>query len=157
MNKANWIPISSKYPGNHGIQDTTAHRSWTRSRHRRQKAPQMDVINSLDMGIPITLMAEAVYAAAFPLKDERVKAARKLKGPRPALTSIAGNAEKKKVFINDIMSALYASKIVSYAQVHAHARRRQGIRLEPEHGASPSCGAAAASSAPAPRKIKKLR
>src|SRR5450432_2764574 len=75
------------------------------------------VINSLDMGIPITLMAEAVYARCVSaLKDERVKAARKLKGPRPALTSIAAHPEKKKAFINDIMSALYASKIVSYAQ-----------------------------------------
>jgi len=75
------------------------------------------VINSLDMGIPITLMAEAVYARCVSaLKEERVKAARKLKGPRPALTSIAANPEKKKAFIADIMSALYASKIISYAQ-----------------------------------------
>jgi 6-phosphogluconate dehydrogenase len=62
-------------------------------------------------------MAEAVYSRCVSaLKDERVKAARKLKGPRPALTSIAANPEKKKAFIADIMSALYASKIVSYAQ-----------------------------------------
>ena len=75
------------------------------------------VINSQDLGIPITLMAEAVYSRCVSaLKDERVKAARKLKGPRPALTSIAANPEKKKAFIADIMSALYASKIVSYAQ-----------------------------------------
>ncbi len=75
------------------------------------------VINSQDLGIPITLMAEAVYSRCVSaLKDERVKAARKLKGPRPALTSIAANAEKKKAFIADIMSALYASKIISYAQ-----------------------------------------
>ena len=75
------------------------------------------VINSQDLGIPITLMAEAVYARCVSaLKDERVKAARKLKGPRPTLTSIAANPEKKKAFIGDIMSALYASKIVSYAQ-----------------------------------------
>jgi 6-phosphogluconate dehydrogenase len=75
------------------------------------------VINSQDLGIPITLMAEAVYSRCVSaLKDERVKAARKLKGPRPALTAIAGNAEKKKAFINDIRDALYASKIVSYAQ-----------------------------------------
>ena len=67
--------------------------------------------------IPITLMAEAVYSRCVSaLKDERVKAARKLKGPRPALTSIASNPERKKAFIADIMSALYASKIVSYAQ-----------------------------------------
>jgi 6-phosphogluconate dehydrogenase len=75
------------------------------------------VIDSQELGIPITLMAEAVYSRCVSaLKDERVKAARKLKGPRPALTSIAANPEKKKAFINDIMSALYASKIVSYAQ-----------------------------------------
>ncbi|HEY5041814.1 MAG TPA: decarboxylating NADP(+)-dependent phosphogluconate dehydrogenase, partial [Verrucomicrobiae bacterium] len=72
------------------------------------------VINSLDLGIPITLMAEAVYARCVSaLKDERVKAAKKLKGPRPALTGIAAHPEKKKAFIADIMSALYASKIIS--------------------------------------------
>ena len=75
------------------------------------------VINSQDLGIPITLMAEAVFSRCISaLKEERVKAARKLKGPRPMLTSIATNPEKKKAFINDIMNALYASKIVSYAQ-----------------------------------------
>jgi 6-phosphogluconate dehydrogenase len=75
------------------------------------------VINSQDLGIPITLMAEAVYSRCVSaLKEERVKAAKKLKGPRPALTSIAANPEKRKAFIADIMSALYASKIVSYAQ-----------------------------------------
>jgi 6-phosphogluconate dehydrogenase len=75
------------------------------------------VINSQDLGIPITLMAEAVYSRCVSaLKDDRVKAAKKLKGPRPALTSIAADPEKKKAFIADIMSALYASKIVSYAQ-----------------------------------------
>ena len=75
------------------------------------------VINSQDLGIPITLMAEAVYSRCVSaLKDERVKASRKLKGPRPALTSIAANAERKKQFIADIRDALYASKIVSYAQ-----------------------------------------
>ena len=75
------------------------------------------VINSLDLGIPITLMAEAVYARCVSaLKDDRVKASKKLKGPRPALTSIAAKPEKKKQFIADIRDALYASKIVSYAQ-----------------------------------------
>ena len=75
------------------------------------------VINSQDLGIPITLMAEAVYSRCVSaLKDERVKAARKLKGPRPVLTNIAANPVKKQAFIADIKSALYASKIVSYAQ-----------------------------------------
>jgi 6-phosphogluconate dehydrogenase len=75
------------------------------------------VINSQDLGIPITLMAEAVYSRCVSaLKDERVKAARKLKGPRPVLSGIAANPEKKKQFIADIRDALFASKIVSYAQ-----------------------------------------
>src|SRR5688572_24363978 len=69
------------------------------------------VINSQDLGIPITLIAEAVYSRCVSaLKDERVKAARKLKGPRPA---ISGDKPK---FIESIRQALYASKIVSYAQ-----------------------------------------
>src|SRR6185436_18379801 len=69
------------------------------------------VINSQELGIPITLIAEAVYARSVSaLKDDRVKAARKLKGPRP---SISGDKAK---FIESIRQALYASKIVSYAQ-----------------------------------------
>ena len=69
------------------------------------------VINSQDMGIPITLIAEAVYSRCVSaLKDERVKAAKKLKGPRPL---IPGDKPK---FIESIRQALYASKIVSYAQ-----------------------------------------
>jgi 6-phosphogluconate dehydrogenase len=74
------------------------------------------VINSQDLGIPITLIAEAVFARCVSaLKEERVKAARKLKGPRPALSQ-AKKPEAKKAFINDLRDALYASKIISYAQ-----------------------------------------
>jgi 6-phosphogluconate dehydrogenase len=75
------------------------------------------VMSSQNLGIPITLIAEAVYSRCVSaLKDERVKAARKLKGPRAALTGIAKNEVKKKQFIAGIRDALYASKIVSYAQ-----------------------------------------
>lgn len=75
------------------------------------------VVNSQDLGIPITLIAEAVYSrCASALKDERVRAARKLKGPRPTLTSVVAKPEKKQAFINDIRDALFSSKIVSYAQ-----------------------------------------
>ena len=75
------------------------------------------VINSQELGIPITLMAEAVYARCVSaLKDERVKAARKIKGPSPSLAAIAKDPVKRTKFIEDIKSALYASKIVSYAQ-----------------------------------------
>ena len=74
------------------------------------------VQNSADLGIPITLIAEAVYSRCVSaLKDERVKAAKKLKGPRPIL-SVAKNDAKKKQFIADIRDALYCSKIISYAQ-----------------------------------------
>lgn len=69
------------------------------------------VNTSLDTGMPVSLIAEAVFARCVSaLKEERVKAARKLKGPRPAIST---NRDK---FIAEIRSALYASKIVSYAQ-----------------------------------------
>ncbi len=75
------------------------------------------VINSQELGIPITLMAEAVYARCVSaLKEERVQASTKLFGPSPALSEIAASPELTKAFIADIKSALYASKIVSYAQ-----------------------------------------
>ena len=74
------------------------------------------VQNSADLGMPITLIAEAVYSRCVSaLKEERVKAARKLKGPRPLL-GVAKKDEKKKQFIAEIRDALYASKIVSYTQ-----------------------------------------
>src|SRR5271154_787699 len=58
------------------------------------------VQNSAELGMPITLIAEAVYSRCVSaIKDDRVKAARKLKGPRPILTSIAAHPDKKKAFI----------------------------------------------------------
>jgi len=75
------------------------------------------VMSSQELGMPITLMAEAVYARCVSaLKDERMKASKRLKGPRPIISSIARDSEKKKKFIADIRDALYASKMVSYAQ-----------------------------------------
>jgi len=69
------------------------------------------VVSSQDLGIPITLIAEAVYARCVSaMKEERVAAAKKLKGPKP---TIKGDQKK---FIEAIRQALYASKIVSYAQ-----------------------------------------
>lgn len=68
-------------------------------------------INSVEMGMPVTLIGEAVFARCLSaLKDERVEASSKIKGP-----AIKFNGDKKK-FIEDIFHALYASKIVSYAQ-----------------------------------------
>jgi 6-phosphogluconate dehydrogenase len=69
------------------------------------------VISSQELGIPITLMAEAVYARMISaLKDERVAASKKLRGPNPVI-----KGDRAKI-IEDIRKALYASKIVSYAQ-----------------------------------------
>src|SRR5437588_2428494 len=67
------------------------------------------VISSQELGIPITLIAEAVYSRSISaLKNERVAAAKKLKGPKP---TIKGDHKK---FIESIRHALYASKIISY-------------------------------------------
>jgi 6-phosphogluconate dehydrogenase len=69
------------------------------------------VNTSLDVGMPVSLIAEAVFARCVSaLKEERVSAARKLKGPSPKIVN-----ERKK-FVSEIHSALYASKIISYAQ-----------------------------------------
>src|SRR5439155_4536766 len=69
------------------------------------------VISSQELGIPITLIAEAVYARAISaLKEDRVAAAKKLKGPKPAIKG------DHKAFIEAIRHALYASKIISYTQ-----------------------------------------
>src|SRR5687768_8486751 len=69
------------------------------------------VVSSQELGIPITLIAEAVYARMISaLKDDRVVASKKLRGPKP---SISGDRAK---IVEQIRQALYASKIVSYAQ-----------------------------------------
>ena len=68
-------------------------------------------ISSLEEGIPLTLISEAVYARYLSaMKDERVVASKILTGPSP---NFAGD---KETFINDIKNALYMSKIISYAQ-----------------------------------------
>ncbi|HXB72438.1 MAG TPA: decarboxylating NADP(+)-dependent phosphogluconate dehydrogenase [Candidatus Acidoferrales bacterium] len=68
-------------------------------------------VSSLDLGMPLTLIGEAVYARCLSaLKDERVAAARILRAPQ---FQFQGD---KAVFVEDIRQALLASKIVSYAQ-----------------------------------------
>ena len=67
--------------------------------------------SALDLGMPVTLIGEAVFARALSaLKPERERASKVLAGPKPAFSG------DKKAFIADVMQALYASKIVSYAQ-----------------------------------------
>lgn len=68
-------------------------------------------IAALDEGVSLTLIGEAVYARCLSaMKEERVTASKVLSGPAP---SFQGD---KKAFIEDVKNALYASKIVSYAQ-----------------------------------------
>ena len=68
-------------------------------------------INALDLGIPLTLITEAVFARYLSAqKEERVAASQLIDGPEVKLTS------DKMAFINDVEDALFAAKIVSYAQ-----------------------------------------
>ncbi|OJW22234.1 MAG: phosphogluconate dehydrogenase (NADP(+)-dependent, decarboxylating) [Planctomycetales bacterium 71-10] len=69
------------------------------------------VISACDNGVPLTLIAEAVFARALSAqKDERVAASKVLK-VHP--TSFNGNPQ---TMVDDVERALYASKIISYAQ-----------------------------------------
>lgn len=77
-------------------------------------------ISSLDLGIPVTLIGEAVFARCLSaLKDERVVASKLLHGPThqsfSTLKPATGENDVKR-FVEQIRQALYASKIVSYAQ-----------------------------------------
>ena len=85
-------------------------------------------INALDLGVPLTLIGEAVFARVLSsMKDERVRAAGVL-GPRPA-ASVNGGEE---VCIKALHDALYASKIISYAQgfmLMREAAKEQGWEL----------------------------
>ncbi len=66
---------------------------------------------ALDLGAPSTLVTEAVYARALSArKEERVRASKMLNGPEPKYDG------DKTAFIDAVRQALYASKIVSYAQ-----------------------------------------
>jgi 6-phosphogluconate dehydrogenase len=68
-------------------------------------------INAMELGTPLTLIGEAVFARFLSaLKEERLKAAQRLNGPG---TQFDGD---RAAFVGHIRDALYASKIVSYAQ-----------------------------------------
>jgi len=82
------------------------------------------VISAANLGVPMTLVAEAVFARALSaLKDERLAAEKVLGGPVP---SLAGD---RTAFVEDIRQAMYASKIISYAQ--GYMLMREAAR---EHG-----------------------
>lgn len=68
-------------------------------------------ISAFDLGIPVTLIAESVFARCLSaLKEQRVKASTLFPKPKVIFSG------DKKAFIEDVRAALYASKIVSYAQ-----------------------------------------
>jgi 6-phosphogluconate dehydrogenase len=73
------------------------------------------VTSALDLGVPLTLIAEAVFARCLSAqKDERVAASQILEGP--PIKIVVGDP---KAVVDDIEMALYASKIISYAQGYA--------------------------------------
>ena len=68
-------------------------------------------IAALDEGIPLTLIGEAVFARCLSaMKEERVNASKVFPHEKPVFEG------DKKAFIEDIRKALYAAKIISYAQ-----------------------------------------
>ncbi len=68
--------------------------------------------SALDLGVPLTAITEAVFARALSArKAEREDASRILTGPAKKL-----GGDDKTGFVDDIRDALYASKIVAYAQ-----------------------------------------
>lgn len=68
-------------------------------------------VSSLDSGIPLTLIGEAVFARFLSaLKEERIEASGIIGSATPAFTG------DKSALLADLQEALYASKIVSYAQ-----------------------------------------
>jgi 6-phosphogluconate dehydrogenase len=70
-------------------------------------------ISALELGMPVTLIGEAVFARCLSAqKGERVFASTVMSGP-PPMTEFKGD---RKAFINDVRDALFASKLVSYAQ-----------------------------------------
>jgi len=85
-------------------------------------------INALDLGVPLTLIGEAVFARVLSsLKDERVRASAIL-GPRPD-NAVTGSEDDNIKALHD---ALYASKIISYAQgfmLMSEAAKEQGWEL----------------------------
>ena len=68
-------------------------------------------VNALELGMPLTLITESVFSRCISaLKDRRVRASAVLPGPQ------SQEAVDKEQVVADLEQALYAAKIVSYAQ-----------------------------------------
>jgi 6-phosphogluconate dehydrogenase len=85
-------------------------------------------ISALDLGMPVTLIGEAVFARCLSaLKDERVAASKVLGGPHLSTVPV-----DRKAFIENVRRALYCSKMISYAQGYMllrEAAKEQGWNL----------------------------
>jgi 6-phosphogluconate dehydrogenase len=84
-------------------------------------------ISSLELGVPVTLIGEAVYARCLSaMKEERVAASKVLGAPKPKFEG------DQKAFVEDVRRALYCSKMISYAQGYMllrEAAKEQGWNL----------------------------
>jgi 6-phosphogluconate dehydrogenase len=79
-------------------------------------------IDALELGVPLTGITEAVFARTLSsLRDERKAAAATLAGPVP------GQGENRTDLVEDIRQALYASKVVAYAQGFAQMRAASAV------------------------------
>ncbi|MFL6464423.1 MAG: decarboxylating NADP(+)-dependent phosphogluconate dehydrogenase [Bryobacteraceae bacterium] len=85
-------------------------------------------VSALDLGMPVTLIGEAVFSRCLSaLKDERVAASKVLNGPQHKTDNI-----DRKIFIEEVRRALYCSKVISYAQGYMllrEAGKEQGWNL----------------------------
>ena len=85
-------------------------------------------ISALDLGMPLTLIGESVFARCLSsLKDERVRASAILSGPTKTPAAV-----NRRDFIENVRCALYLSKIISYAQGYMllrAAEKERGWRL----------------------------
>jgi 6-phosphogluconate dehydrogenase len=67
--------------------------------------------DALELGVPLTAITEAVFARSLSaLRGQRVAASERLAGPRP------GESGQDRGIVDDVRAALYASKVVAYAQ-----------------------------------------
>ena len=68
--------------------------------------------DALELGVPLTAITEAVFARSLSaLRDQRLHAAERLAGPQPG-----SNGHHDPSIVDDVRAALYASKVVAYAQ-----------------------------------------
>ncbi|KVE72500.1 NADP-dependent phosphogluconate dehydrogenase [Burkholderia vietnamiensis] len=78
--------------------------------------------NALDLGVPLPLITESVFARVLSsLKTERVAASKILSGP--AAAPFDGD---RAAFVEAVRRALYLSKVISYAQGFAQLRTASG-------------------------------